>query len=155
MVGQMMINESELESGFEEEDFEFDDQENGMKKRKRKSTAQLKVLKKEFEQESNWDKEKITEMAEATGLSQAQVYKWWWDQKKKNLKYEKEALRRLADKKKMIKKANIHNIKDKHSEEESSDDENDEKIETRQKVKFEIVIALETEKKINKRLTFA
>jgi len=25
-------------------------------------------------------------MSEITGLSQSQVYKWWWDQKKKNMK---------------------------------------------------------------------
>lgn len=31
----------------------------------------------------NWTKEKITKMAEITGLSQSQVYKWCWDQKKK------------------------------------------------------------------------
>lgn len=28
-------------------------------------------------------------MSQTTGLSQAQVYKWWWDQKKKNEKGEK------------------------------------------------------------------
>ena len=86
----MMINESESESGsFEHDELEFDVDENGMKKRKRKSTTQLKVLKKELQQQSNWDKDKIAEMAEATGLSQAQVYKWWWDQKKKNMKHDK------------------------------------------------------------------
>lgn len=35
----------------------------------------------------NWTKEKINKMAEVTGLSQSQVYKWCWDQKKKNLKH--------------------------------------------------------------------
>lgn len=34
----------------------------------------------------NWTKQKIVKMAEITGLSQSQVYKWFWDQKKKNLK---------------------------------------------------------------------
>jgi hypothetical protein len=34
----------------------------------------------------NWTKEKIVRMAEVTGLSQSQVYKWCWDQKKKQNK---------------------------------------------------------------------
>lgn len=34
----------------------------------------------------NWTKEKIVKMAEITGLSQSQVYKWCWDQKKKQNK---------------------------------------------------------------------
>ena len=42
-------------------------------------------------------------MALLTGLSQAQVYKWWWDQKKKNLKYERQQMNRIS-KRKMIKK---------------------------------------------------
>ncbi len=71
-----------------------------MKKRKRKSTAQIKVLKAELEVESNWSKEKIAEMSELTGLSQSQVYKWWWDQKKKTIKEEKSHL----EKRKMIRK---------------------------------------------------
>ena len=37
-------------------------------------------------------------MAEITGLSQSQVYKWCWDQKKKNMKYKD------SQKRKMIKK---------------------------------------------------
>lgn len=64
-----------------------DSDENGIKKRKRKSTAQIKILKHELQNEPNWSKEKIAEMSEITGLSQSQVYKWWWDQKKKNAKY--------------------------------------------------------------------
>jgi hypothetical protein len=43
-------------------------------------------------------------MSEITGLSQSQVYKWWWDQKKKNAKYEKEINAKLYAKKKLIKK---------------------------------------------------
>ena len=43
-------------------------------------------------------------MADATGLHPSQVYKWWWDQKKKNMKYEREALNKAAIKKKMIRK---------------------------------------------------
>lgn len=40
-------------------------------------------------------------MSDQTGLSQSQVYKWWWDQKKKTARHEKQG---LADKRKMIKK---------------------------------------------------
>lgn len=31
-------------------------------------------------------------MSDRTGLSQSQVYKWWWDQKKKNARADREAL---------------------------------------------------------------
>lgn len=44
------------------------------------------MLKEELGGEMNWTKEKIVKMAEVTGLSQSQVYKWCWDQKKKNFK---------------------------------------------------------------------
>jgi hypothetical protein len=37
--------------------------ENGIKKRKRKSTAQIKILKQELDGEMNWTKEKIMKMA--------------------------------------------------------------------------------------------
>lgn len=37
--------------------------ENGIKKRKRKSTAQIKLLKQELDGEMNWTKQKITKMA--------------------------------------------------------------------------------------------
>lgn len=73
-----------------EEDFsenDDDEDENGIKKRKRKSTVQIKMLRQELDGEMNWTKEKICKMAEITGLSQSQVYKWCWDQKKKNQKY--------------------------------------------------------------------
>lgn len=76
--------EQESEGMEASEDYEDD---NGVKKRKRKSTAQIRMLKNEFDSESNWSKEKIAEMSEITGLSQSQVYKWWWDQKKKTAKY--------------------------------------------------------------------
>lgn len=63
---------------------EEDDDETDIKKRKRKSSGQIKILKQQLEMQPNWNKEKIVEMSEMTGLSQSQVYKWWWDQKKKN-----------------------------------------------------------------------
>lgn len=54
-----------------------------VRKRKRKSTQQLKILKVEFEKDDAWDKEKIMNVAKITGLTESQVYKWCWDQKKK------------------------------------------------------------------------
>ena len=62
-------------------------EEGGVKKRKRKSTAQIKLLKQQLDGEMNWTKEKIVHMARITGLSQSQVYKWCWDQKKKQVKH--------------------------------------------------------------------
>lgn len=53
------------------------------RKRKRKNMAQLKILKQEFGRGETWNKEKITQVALTTGLSESQVYKWCWDQKKK------------------------------------------------------------------------
>ena len=43
-------------------------------------------------------------MSDITGLSQSQVYKWWWDQKKKNMKNEKENYNKLMNKRKFIRK---------------------------------------------------
>ncbi len=57
--------------------------QNGLKKRKRKSSRQLEILMEEFTREEDWSKEKISKMAEITGLTESQVYKWCWDQKKK------------------------------------------------------------------------
>ncbi len=53
------------------------------RKRKRKNNLQLKILKAEFNKCDNWNKEKIFHVAQITGLSESQVYKWCWDQKKK------------------------------------------------------------------------
>lgn len=53
------------------------------RKRKRKNNSQLKILKSEFLKCDNWNKEKITQVSQITGLSESQVYKWCWDQKKK------------------------------------------------------------------------
>jgi hypothetical protein len=38
------------------EDNDYEEDENGIKKRKRKSTAQIKILKQELEVEPNWSK---------------------------------------------------------------------------------------------------
>lgn len=37
----------------------------------------------EFERNPNWSKETLLEVSRKTGLSEAQVYKWGWDQKRK------------------------------------------------------------------------
>lgn len=53
------------------------------RKRKRKNNIQLKILKSEFSKGDSWNKEKISHVSQITGLSESQVYKWCWDQKKK------------------------------------------------------------------------
>ena len=54
-----------------------------VKKRRRKSGEQIKMLIREFERNPNWTKETLTGVSRRTGLSEAQVYKWGWDQKRK------------------------------------------------------------------------
>lgn len=54
-----------------------------LRKRKRKNNVQLKILKNEFSKGDCWNKDKISRVAQITGLSESQVYKWCWDQKKK------------------------------------------------------------------------
>lgn len=63
----------------------YDDQmqADDYRKRKRKNNQQLKILKAEFGKGDAWNKDKITHVAKITGLSESQVYKWCWDQKKK------------------------------------------------------------------------
>lgn len=56
---------------------------NEAKKRRRKSNIQLRILKNELDNDENWSKEKIFKVSKLTGLSESQVYKWCWDQKKK------------------------------------------------------------------------
>jgi hypothetical protein len=70
-------------------DLEFDEEKldddafNEIKKRRRKSNIQLRILKNELDNDENWSKEKIFKVSKMTGLSESQVYKWCWDQKKK------------------------------------------------------------------------
>lgn len=52
-------------------------------RRKRKNSSQVKVLIGEFNKNSSWTKEQVVFLAEKSGLSEAQVYKWGWDYKKK------------------------------------------------------------------------
>ena len=54
-----------------------------IRRRKRKNTEQLKMLYNEYKKNPNWNKSMLADMAQKTGLSEAQIYKWSWDQKKK------------------------------------------------------------------------
>ena len=51
--------------------------------RKRKNNDQISILIEEYSQNAKWTKERVVSLAEKTGLSEAQVYKWSWDYKKK------------------------------------------------------------------------
>ena len=42
------------------------------------------VLEQEYQQDANWDTEKIAEIAERLGLNRTKVYKWSWDRRKKD-----------------------------------------------------------------------
>ena len=33
-----------------------------------------------------WNREKILDIAERTGMTETQIYKWWWDQTRKRVK---------------------------------------------------------------------
>ena len=48
-------------------------------RRLRKNQDQYKILLNEFDKEQTWSKEKIHSLAETSGLSWAQIYKWNWD----------------------------------------------------------------------------
>ena len=63
-----------------------------IRKRKRKSGDQLKTLICEFERNPTWSKDTLLEVSKKTGLSEAQVYKWGWDQKLKKFGPEEVAM---------------------------------------------------------------
>ena len=50
-----------------------------------------------FSQNSDWTKEIMAEVAEHTGLSENQVYKWCWDQKRKQEEEEALAAAKAAE----------------------------------------------------------
>lgn len=54
-----------------------------IRKRKRKTTTQLEDLANAFDTEPHWSKETLAEISKKTNLTEAQVYKWGWDQKRK------------------------------------------------------------------------
>jgi len=59
----------------------------GSHKRKRKTEKQLACLQAEL-RGSNllWSRQKIIQISERTGMSETQIYKWWWDQTRKRMK---------------------------------------------------------------------
>ena len=59
------------------------------RRRNRKNNEQISLLISEFESNQNWDKDTISLLANRTGLSEGQVYKWNWDYKKKYKRYGK------------------------------------------------------------------
>mmetsp|Transcript_32958 Transcript_32958/g.57862 ORF Transcript_32958/g.57862 Transcript_32958/m.57862 type:complete len:174 (-) Transcript_32958:3084-3605(-) len=70
-------------------EFDYDDYDkNEIKRRKRKTAAQVKLLKREYNANPVWSKETYVELAAKTGLSESQVYKWSWDYRKKLRKRE-------------------------------------------------------------------
>lgn len=54
-----------------------------IRRRKRKNNEQMRVLEYEFARDPEWTKERLYELSRLTGLSEGQIYKWGWDQKKK------------------------------------------------------------------------
>ena len=50
-----------------------------VKKRKRKTSDQLRTLENEFENNPHWSKETLLMIAVKTCLTEAQIYKWGWD----------------------------------------------------------------------------
>lgn len=59
---------------------ESEQKRRGVHKRKRKTEKQLACLQSEL-RGSNllWSRQKIIELSERTGMSETQIYKWWWD----------------------------------------------------------------------------
>ena len=51
--------------------------------RTRKTSAQLEFLQSELQEGEVLDKQKMKSLAETTGLSESQVYKWFWDHRRK------------------------------------------------------------------------
>ena len=51
--------------------------------RQRKDESQIMLLIREFRKGTDWTKTQVVWLSNQTGLSESQVYKWAWDQKKK------------------------------------------------------------------------
>lgn len=61
-------------------------------------------------------------MAEVTGLSQSQVYKWCWDQKKKYNKGKQQHCKNYHQKRKLIKKSLGYRVNEKNESESEGDE---------------------------------
>ena len=55
-----------------------------IKRRQRKNKDQLKLLEIEYKKNPNWSRDYIRKMSNIMGLTECQVYKWHWDQRKKD-----------------------------------------------------------------------
>ena len=72
--------------------FEGINQRRSGHKRKRKTEKQLACLQNELRGGNLlWSREKIIDISEKSGMSETQIYKWWWDQTRKRLKKLKKA----------------------------------------------------------------
>lgn len=54
-----------------------------VKRRQRKNKEQLKILENEFLKNPDWTREFIRRISQRLQLRECQVYKWHWDQRKK------------------------------------------------------------------------
>jgi hypothetical protein len=94
-------------------------------------------------------------MSDVTGLSQSQVYKWWWDQKKKNARgdCDRDAFSRLA-KRKPIHKDCERRMRDRQDEDGVCYSPEAFPA-TKVKANVDLDHFPETERKVSKRLVFA
>ena len=58
------------------------------RRRNRKTKEQILVLEQEYARNPKWTRSFVLDLAAALRLSEAQVYKWNWDQRKKNMSEE-------------------------------------------------------------------
>ena len=49
----------------------------------KKTDEQVQQLIQEFHMNPRWERQQVAELARRTGLTEAQVYKWGWDYRKK------------------------------------------------------------------------
>eukprot|EP00347_Sterkiella_histriomuscorum_P001796 403370646 len=57
--------------------------------KRRKNKDQVKILQNEYSKQNNWTRPFMNDLAKRTGLKRSQVYKWNWDQKKKEIEEQK------------------------------------------------------------------
>ncbi len=57
-----------------------------IKRRQRKDKDQVKILENEFLKNPNWTRDFIKRFSAKLGLRECQIYKWHWDQFKKDSK---------------------------------------------------------------------
>jgi hypothetical protein len=55
-----------------------------IKRRQRKNKDQVKALEQEYNKNPNWSRDYIKRISTRLGLRECQVYKWHWDQRKKD-----------------------------------------------------------------------